>query len=90
MKPVKPAGTVLSRVEQQDAAYREQLGVEPGSDLPSAIGGEARIADDARDADRPRRVRRRRWSAVTTTSVEKQVRQGQPETNTPHADEPGT
>jgi hypothetical protein len=62
----KPAGNVPSHVEQQDAAYREQLGVEPGGKLPSAVGGEAKVTG------RPRRSRPRRWSAVTTTSVDQE------------------
>ena len=90
-RSVKP-GNVQSRVERQDAAYREQLGVAPGGKLPSAVGGEPRVADDARDADQHSRRRKRRWSPVTTTSVEKHAR-SEPygtENNTSRADETGT
>jgi hypothetical protein len=76
-------GNVPSRAERQDAVYRETLGVEPGGELPSAIGGESRAGDDERAADRPRRARTRRWSAVTTTNVST-------EADEPGQDTPGT
>jgi hypothetical protein len=91
-KSVRPVRNVLSHVERQDAAYREQLGVAPGGNLPSAIGGEPRVVNEARDTDRQRRGRKRRWSAVTTTRVENQARSdpSEPERNTSHTDEAGT
>jgi hypothetical protein len=83
---------VLSHVERQDAAYRDQLGVVPGGNLPNVIGGEPRVVNDARDTDRRRRSRKRRWSAVTTTWVEKQAPSEpyEPERNTSRTDEADT
>lgn len=83
---------MLSHVERQDAAYREQLGVAPGGNLPSAIGVEPRVVNDTRDADRRRRGRKRRWSAVTTTRVENQAwsEPSEPERNTSRTEEAGT
>lgn len=91
-KSVKPVRNELSHVERQDAAYREQLGVAPGGSLPSAIGGEPRVVNDARDADSRRRSRKRRWSGVTTTRVENQARSEpyEPERNTSRTDEADT
>lgn len=91
-KSVGPVRNVLSHVERQDAAYREQLGVAPSGNLPNVIGGEPRVVNDARDADRRRRSRKRRWSAVTTTRVEKQAPSEpyEPERNTSRTDEADT
>jgi hypothetical protein len=70
-KPTSP------QLAQQDASYRKQLGVEPGEQLPRALGSPMRDVDQADRKGQSRRGKRRR-PRVTRTDTSTQATSKKP------------